>query len=159
MSTAMRNTWSAGLSATMTWMSPLLLLLRLGERDLADHVDLAGEERVQPRGVVVDRDVLPLVDVGLPFLPVVGVLRAEAALADCERLEHEGPGADGVREVLGAVLDDDGVLLDEGVEEAGVRGLERNSSVRSSTFLTSRRLMFVTLAWETCLGSAISPNV
>src|SRR5918999_1743489 len=108
------------------YVARLLLLLRLRERHLADHVDLAGEQRVQAGGVVVDRDVLPFVDVWLALVPVVRVARAEAALPDRERLEHERSGADGPSEVRSPVLDHHGVLLDEGVEEARVRAPERD---------------------------------
>ena len=107
-------------------LARVLLRPRLRERQLAHHVDLAGEQRVDPRGLVVDRDVLPLVDVGLALVPVVLVADAEAALTDGELLELEGARADGVRVVGHSVLHDDRVLLDERVDQPRVRALQRH---------------------------------
>src|SRR5918996_1522283 len=82
----------------------------LRERNLAHHVDLAAEERVQARRVVVDGDVLPLVDVRLALVPVVLVADAETALTGGELGQLERARPDGQAGRLRAVLDDDGVL-------------------------------------------------
>ncbi len=103
------------------------------------RVDLPGAQRVDERGGVGEVDDLHLVEIGLPGVPVVGVLRVHALGAGGEALQHERPGAhllgvltcvvhrhDG-RRVLGqAVEERDGLLhelhLDRAVVDLGEAG-------------------------------------
>ena len=107
-------------------LAGLLLRVRLRELELAHHVDLTGEQSVEPGRVVGDGDVLPLVDVRLALVPVVRVLVTEAPLADREGHEHERPGTDRIGVVRVPVLNHYGVLLYELVVEARIGALEGN---------------------------------
>ena len=96
---------------------------------LRHGVDLARQQRVEARRVVVDVRDLERVDVGLALHPVVRVLREHALPAGRERLRHERARADRLLVVLGrlALGDDPRVVVGEVAREIRIGGLERDA--------------------------------
>jgi hypothetical protein len=85
---------------------------------LVDHVDLAGEEGVDPRLGLGDLDDLDLVEVRPAGLPVVRVADQQRAVAGRPALQHERAGADGE----GLRVEDVRAVLDHEHVPAGEHG-------------------------------------
>src|SRR6266516_1688554 len=96
----------------------------LGERHRGDRVDLATEECVDARDVVVDVDDEHTIEVGLAVLPVIGVAGELGAVAGREADERVRPRPDllaALLRVLVADRDDAHEVLAEGVRQHRIR--------------------------------------
>ena len=91
-----------------------------------DRVDLAGDQRVEPRRAVVDDGDLDPVEPAAIRLPVVAGLLQRDAHARIEFIDAEGAGADRLRPILEAVRHDAHVIVGERVRQVGVRPVQRN---------------------------------
>ena len=113
-------------------------LLDVVGRNGRDHVDLASDQRVDPRRGLGDGSPDDSIEIGIGLVPVVGVAFVDDALAAHALDEPERPGADGVLldllvapllDGLGAHVDGDAdarrlrELVDEERERLGEREL------------------------------------
>ena len=94
--------------------------------DAVDRVDLAGDQRVEPRGPIVDDGHVNAIQKAFALLPVRPDLLDRDAHARIELVEDKGPRADRLRPVLEAVRDHQEMIVRETIGQVGVGSGERD---------------------------------
>ena len=74
--------------------------------DGIDHLDIAGQQRANPRDLVGDRDQLDLLEIGSAWLPVIGISAHDRSNARRELAAGVRPGTIGLPEIAATIFHD-----------------------------------------------------